>query len=359
VRLERLIEETNDLRRTQRGHSQSESHINLMLRGMENQLTEWEATIATTTPSLATAPSIRIATLFARIFLSGAPLLKLPSVKLPTLDAASSFRADPARLLSVVPHLHKLYEYFLTLAPGDINAFIGIEWGALILSVILGFRMSFPLVVCPEWDDGAAREVLGFKGYLERLCRMWGEDGEGVRLMPVTGEGAGVGGAGGGAGGQRRSMDVLSASKIVLEVVKRKFGRRVAKLEGERVRAGREKEREQHQQQEEQQQRESMLAGMPPHPHPHIGVGLHDSAVSGCPMMDGSLEPYYPYWDETFTNNMVANAFAAAEGRGEGEGPTQMPGGGGIGDGIGVQNDLWAAMTMGWASQSGANVGNL
>ena len=156
-------------------------------------------------------------------------------------------------------------------------------------------------------------------------------------------------------------MDVLSASKIVLEVVKRKFGRRVAKLEGERARARREKEMEQQQQQEEQQQRESMLAGMPPHPHPHphIGVGPHDSAVSGCPMMDGSLEPYYPYWDETFTNNLVANAFAAAEGHREGEGSTQMPGGGGIGDGIGVQNDLWAAMTMGWASQSGANVGNL
>lgn len=46
VRLQRLVEETNDLRRTQRGgaHSQqSEYQINLMIRGMETQLKEWEA----------------------------------------------------------------------------------------------------------------------------------------------------------------------------------------------------------------------------------------------------------------------------------------------------------------------------
>lgn len=42
VRLQRIVEETNDMRQKGRGHSQSESQIDLMLRGMEAQLVEWE-----------------------------------------------------------------------------------------------------------------------------------------------------------------------------------------------------------------------------------------------------------------------------------------------------------------------------
>lgn len=45
VRLQRIVEETNDMRRNQRGHSQSESQIDLMLKGMEAQLSEWETNL--------------------------------------------------------------------------------------------------------------------------------------------------------------------------------------------------------------------------------------------------------------------------------------------------------------------------
>jgi hypothetical protein len=42
VRLQRFVEEANTLCRIQRGHSQSEYQISLMIRGMETELAEYE-----------------------------------------------------------------------------------------------------------------------------------------------------------------------------------------------------------------------------------------------------------------------------------------------------------------------------
>ncbi|KAK4239154.1 hypothetical protein C8A03DRAFT_14436 [Achaetomium macrosporum] len=321
VRIERLIEETNDLRRTQRGRSQSEYQISLMIRGMETQLAEWEARMG---PEMAlSTPSLRIAVLFTRVFLSGAPLLKLPSPKLAG-QQPESFRPDPHRLVAVIPAIHEIYEYFLTLKPADVNSFIGIEWGALILSVILGFRMSFPLALCQDWDDRAARELIKFGEYMDRLCQMGGEgyDVEEIKAS-LTPSAPPSSGAGAGLGRGRRTMDVLSASKIVLDMVRKKFLKRVAKL-----------------QQRRQQAMEATLvaaAAAPPHPVPP-----HDPAVGECPMMDGSLEPYYPYWNETFTSNLVAGGISAIEAHGAGQAEMDIAG-------VGVPNDLWTAMTTGWA----------
>ncbi|KAK3298581.1 uncharacterized protein B0H64DRAFT_371048 [Chaetomium fimeti] len=365
ARLERLVEETNELRRTQRGRSQSEYQIGLMLRGMETQLTEWEARM---TPPVASTPSIRLAVLFTRVFLSGAPLLKLPSVKLgPALDGTAAFRADPARLIAVVPALHALYDFLLGLAPRDFNAFIGVEWGALILAIILGFRMSFPLLVCPEWDDRAARGLVRFEEYIGRFCRLGGgeDGGEVVAAMAVPAPAAAAAPAAppaaagpgpGAAAGQAKSMDVLSASRIVLDMVRRKFMRRLVKLERQRREQEQQEQQQQQEQQKQQQQVEALLAAAaPPHPVPAPASGRaggavpvqHDSATNGCPMMDGSLEPYYPYWDETFNNGLAAaGAFVAAGAQGAEQGAgaaAPEPGG------VQVPDDLWTAMTMGWA----------
>ncbi|KAK4125275.1 hypothetical protein N657DRAFT_570671 [Parathielavia appendiculata] len=337
VRLERLVEETNDLRRTQRGHSQSEYQIGLMIRGMETELAEWETNM---NPDIASVSSIRIGVLFTRVFLSGAPLLKLPSVKLPPLDSSSAFRADSQRLMSVIPALHELYEYLLSLDPADVNSFVGIEWGALILSVILGFRMSFPLAVCPEWDDRAAREAVRFGEYIDRFCEMGrskdGESGAEVKASVAAANNDNVAPA---LGGQQRSMDVLTASKIVLDMVKTKFMRRVAKLEG--LAAA--------QQRQQQQHVAAMLAEAAPHPLPMQSSNAHDPAVGGCPMMDGSLEAYYKYWDETFSNNLVAASTSAATGRPGGADDTGQVGVESAG--AGLPNDLWTALTMGWAQE--------
>jgi hypothetical protein len=322
VRIERLNEEANDLRRTQRGHSQSEYQIGLMIRGMETQLAEWEARMGR--EMLSTTPSLRIAVLFTRIFLSGAPLLRLPLPKV-VGQQPEPFRPDPRRLMAVIPAVHDIYEYFLTLTPADVNSFIGIEWCALIMSIILGFRMSFPLALCPEWDDRAARELVKFEEYVDRLCKMGGEgyDVEKIKASLAPSAAPPSSGAGVGQGKSRMALDVLSASKIVLDMVRKKFLKRVARLQ-------------------QQQAMQATLAAADaaatvPHPLPP-----HGSASSGCPMMDGSLEQYYPYWDETFTNTVVAGGFTASEARGAGHADMDIAG-------VGVPNDLWTAMTSGWA----------
>jgi hypothetical protein len=318
-----------------------------MIRGMETQLSEWETHMS---PTVTSNRSIRLAILFTRVFLSGAPLLKLPSAKIaPALDGSAAFRADPARLIAVVPALHALYDFLLGLAPRDFNAFIGVEWGALILSIILGFRMSFPLLVCPEWDDRAARQVVRFEEYITRFCRLGDGGGGAAEVGAIPPPSAPVPGA---AAGQAKSMDVLSASRIVLDMVKRKFMRRLVKLEGTR-------KREKQQQQQEKEQVEALLAAAAaaaPHPMPapiaassRAGreVPVHDSATSGCPMMDGSLEPYYPYWDETFNNGLAAaGAFVPVTQGGEQAAGAAVPPEPGS---VELPDDLWTAMTMGWA----------
>ncbi len=43
VRLQRLAEETHELRKIKKGHNQNEYQIGLILKGVESQLSEWEA----------------------------------------------------------------------------------------------------------------------------------------------------------------------------------------------------------------------------------------------------------------------------------------------------------------------------
>ncbi|KAK4232379.1 hypothetical protein QBC38DRAFT_95131 [Podospora fimiseda] len=405
VRLQRLIEETNDLRRTNRGHSQSEYQIGLMIRGMETQLSEWEERM---TPEYITIPTVRLAILFTRLFLSGAPLLKLPSVKLPALDAASSFRADPVRLLSSIPTLHTSYEYFLSLSAEEINSFTGVEWGGFILSVILGFRMSFPLVVCPEWSDKTARGMIRFGDYMDRMCKMGEENNKDAagfvmsKFNAATGEKEKENDK-----SQPPTMDVLSASKVVLGVVRKKFLSRVAKVEGMSLQSP--------------SASASASASAPPPPAAPVvqqqqhsvfqmpvsvpvasptnnatrGKVQHDPSIGGCPMMDGSLEGYYPLWDEMYATTSGLNMAAGASHHhhhhhhnhqhaqhvmavSQSQSPTGMVPvtttgmdleGAGISVPMGqdqdqqqqqqnvVYDDLWAAMTMGWATQAGGMSG--
>lgn len=276
-----------------------------------------------------------MALLFTRIFITGAPLLKLPTVKPPNVDT-STFRPNPRRLMTSIPTLHAFYDYFLALPAADINTFSGFDWGGLILTVVLGYRMSFPLHNCPEWDDREARRHVRFGEYVDRLCRMGdaAEDGEDIhaRLTPAT-------------SGQK-TMDVLSASKVVLAVVRKKFQRRVNKLEQAAK--------------QQQQQSGSILQAMwaaatgiaggahqPGMDMPWQGAQQADAAASGpgCPMLDGSLEPFYPYWDETFAASHLG-----------------VPGGVGIGaasvpeqqqsTAAAYDNDVWGTIMMGWAQDN-------
>jgi len=218
----------------------------------------------------------------------------------------------------VVPTLHAILEFFLGLPAGEINAFCGADWGSLILALVVGYRLSFPLPDFPDWDDAHARRVVRFDEYLDRLCRMGdGSDSEDIR--------AGLESSQPPTAALRHSMDVLSASKVVIGVVRDKYNRRVRKLDAPPpatkgiVR--------------------TMWAAATggggssipaPVPQPPVIPGTE------CPMLDGSAEQYYPYWDETFAANHLApqGGFAGID-----EQQQQQ------------YNDLWSTISMGWGGQ--------
>ena len=171
VRLQRLIEETHDLRKTK-----ADVHTSLILKGIESQLDEWEPTIP---PDVRRQHTVHIGILTTRIFIVSAPLLKFPALKSHGQSpSAEAENPTPERLLRIVPHLHGLFEYFLALPAAEINAFSGPDWGSLILAIVVGYRISFPLPDMPEWDGTYARGVIRFSEYADRLCRMGGEAGK-------------------------------------------------------------------------------------------------------------------------------------------------------------------------------------
>ena len=220
-------------------------------------------------------------------------------------------------------------------------------------------------------------------------------------------------------------MDVLSASKVVFGVVRKKYQKRVAKIESRVPPSGPStsvlqqtsqqglgigglhhqammhdaQQQQQEQQQQQQQQQLNLMMAAATQAHPGLNLSSVtatttsmqlDASMTGCPVMDGSLDPYFPYWDEEFPADPSSNsgkhtalqlqyqaAAAAAAGitppiGGDGSGSSggYMPGegsiassgsareqqtpGGGAGAGGGAApsyEDLWAAMTVGWATQ--------
>ncbi|KAK4447489.1 hypothetical protein QBC34DRAFT_409524 [Podospora aff. communis PSN243] len=336
ARLQRLVEEANELRKSKSkkgastsSHHQSGYQTGLVLRGMESQLSEWESKIP---PSVASQPTIRIAVLFTRLFITAAPLFRFPTIKNPGANGNEmpGYIPTQEQMLGAVPTLHGMLEFFLSLQAGEINAFCGADWGSLILAIVLGYRLSFPLPQHPDWDDAVARRAVGFGAYLDRLCKMGdGSDSDEILqgMQPASSSAAAA------TAKLRHNMDVLSASKVVIGVVRDKFQKRIRKLAGPPppvaappVTGG------------IIQNLWAAATGSGKTAEPVPMPASHPPVMPGteCPMLDGSVEPYYPYWDETFAANHLA------QGSFGGGGEQQQQ----------AYNDLWSTISMGWAQES-------
>lgn len=243
----------------------------------------------------------------------------MPKTKRPSIqtagDTTATFAAEPARLVAVIPDLRAYFDWLLTLPASELNSFSSAEWARFILIVILAFRLSFPIPDCPEWDDGWAREEIRFGEYLKRFENMGDEP-------------AGSG-----------SMDVLSASKVVLGVVRKKWEKRASRMrtreKRKRVEVG-------------VPAQQGLVADMPLHSEmdANLDVGMDpmllDKTMQGCPMMDGSLESYYPLWDESFASTGLGPFDTM---------PVDHPGTAAGGPPIPANEyiDIWGTMTAGWA----------
>lgn len=252
---------------------------------------------------------VYIASLFTEILLHGYTLLRFPYYNAQKQAQLSQDAfVEPSRLWDCAKSLRIWYDYVSSLPASEFAKFSAIDWGHFVGMVILGLRLSFPLPNdCPAWNHAAAREVVGLGSFLDNFTY----NGSGAAdLTPASSKSS-------------SGTDVLSASKVVLGVVKRKYEKRLAALE------------------------KAALA-QPPHPVP----ADTDSGIRKCPMFDGSLDPFIQTWDDTFLDpsSLVYTSFMSS-------GLAGVPGSGSSSDTQPVvYHDLWATMTMGWGQDHSADI---
>lgn len=262
-----------------------------------------------------------MATLVTEIVLYGSPLLQYPYEKAQRRDQSSpTAQADPNRLLSCASLLRTWYDSLLALPASEFAHFPGATWGHIVASIILGLRLSFPIPNgCPGWDHGAARQILDFGTFVAQFSGAAAVDGSdgAADLAPASSSGSRKGST---------ATDVLSASKVVIGMVRRKYDQRLAALE-------------------------RAEAPQPP-PHPMLPPGTEDKSMYKCPMLDGSMDQYIQDWDARIFDptgyvDPTQGAFGWETGS---EGATAT------GAQPLVFHDLWATMTMGWSQDGSDNM---
>ncbi|KAJ4132889.1 hypothetical protein NW754_015702 [Fusarium falciforme] len=198
--LARLASSTNTANKSIRdNNTQSAQQVQLLLLGLEAQHRELKEAML---PHIARSAPVRLADLFFNVFLQGGAVFYLTRKIAP-----SGFVHPPAsRLRSCVTNLRALFDYLTDLGQSGFMSFTSVDWTKFILSVILAVRLSFPMSEVKDWDHAWAREELRFEAFLETMC-------DGADLTPVS-----------------TRVDVLSAGRVVLRVLKEKYDRRVAML---------------------------------------------------------------------------------------------------------------------------------
>jgi len=68
------------------------------------------------------------------------------------------------------------------------------------------------------------------------------------------------------------------------------------------------------------------------------------ATISGCPMLNGSVESFLPYWDETFSVSHLGQGIPA---------PLDMSQSQAQQLGLAEYPDLWATISTGWAHEDG------
>lgn len=259
----------------------------LMMLGLEAQLREWKSQVPA---YVSGSRQVVVGDLFTEIFVYCAPLLRFA----PSNASGDMLAPDPDKVRLAVPLLRRYYKEVVKM---DLGRFSAPDWARLIISVILGTRLSFPIKEFP-WDDSRAREELQLDKYLHTLCA-------GAEVQCPDGQSNPV------------NIDIGTASRRMFDVVQKKYLDRLEKR------------------------------------------GSFDDGVRvTCPVLDGSLDEYLHMWDgesvgDIVTGNAGDGLLVAAE-------PGLDPGTWSVKSGSGpesrdggveapVYDDLWTTMTLTWA----------
>lgn len=272
----------------------------LVMLGLEAQLREWKAQVPA---HVSGSREVVLGGSFTEIFVYCAPLLKFP----PPVTHGETLAPDPDKVRLAVPLLRSYYD---EVVKADLSGFSALDWGRLIISVILGMRLSFPIKgFC--WDSSRARAELRFDEFLGALC-------DGV--------------AGGECADDRnkrdRGMDIGTASRLMFDVVRKKYNDGL-----------------------ERQARSE------------------EAARITCPVLDGSLDEYLRTWGGESVGNIATGDSVNSSLYHTGLGFVPEFWAGELGSGLGpeaeaedagpqVYDDLWATMTTSWPESEVDNLGS-
>ncbi|KAI1408532.1 hypothetical protein F5Y13DRAFT_107487 [Hypoxylon sp. FL1857] len=304
VRLQYISNEFEELHRGYKKpvtSEQNEHHRKFIRLGLETQLRDFQSKIP---GHLSTTPSILMASLATDASILAAPLMQTLR---PRADDTANPLIDASRLQAATYMARAFFDYVTSLPAEQIGYFCHADLGRLILTIILAYRLSFPLPMCPGYDYAQGRKVMDFGAVLDKLSVIDDDDDASSKT----------------GGGSTKKVNVVIAFKVVLRSLKAKFDKKSAELE-------------------------AAAAAAENHRRTHT-----------CPMLDGSLDQYLPLWEGQQGNMNFASSSYATPSLNESTLSAAMNNPAlsfGAGSGAAaaypkpaVFHDLWATMTMGWA----------
>ncbi|KAI0138080.1 hypothetical protein F4776DRAFT_77006 [Hypoxylon sp. NC0597] len=321
VRLQYILNEFEVLHRSYKKSSdgdQNEHQRKFIRLGLETQLRDFQSRIPV---HLSSTPSILMASLAIDAYILAAPLMQTLR---PRFDDTANSILDATKLQAATYAVRAFFDYTTSLPAEQIGYFCSADIARLILTIILAYRLSFPLPACPGYDCIQGRKVMDFGAILTKLSSI-DDDAESSPRDDETASNKA-------AGGSSKKINVVTAFKVVLGSLKAKFEKKSADLEA--------------------------------------AVEENGRRAHSCPMLDGSLDQYIPLWEGQQGNmNFTGSPHTASSQSGSGSGnyllgaPTNsmLPSGAGSGTATGYAkpamfHDLWATMTMGWATDMGVDV---
>ncbi|KAI1140797.1 hypothetical protein F5Y05DRAFT_402882 [Hypoxylon sp. FL0543] len=314
VRLQYILNEYEELHRSYKKPdtgSPNEHQRKFVQLGLETQLRDFQSKIS---GHISTTPCILMASLAADAYILAAPVMQTFR---PRADDCVNPLIDASKLLAATYTVRAFFDYVTSLSAEQIGYFCGGDIGRLILTIILAYRLSFPLQVCPSYDYTQGRKIIEFDAVLTKLSAIENGGEDGIEKDDDA--------SGKAAGRTSKKVNVVTAFKVVLGSLKSKYDKKSADLEA--------------------------------------AAQEHSKKMHGCPMLDGSLDQYLPLWEGNmnFTNSSYATPSLN-------ESSLPIP----MNDQVlnsGVQSertpgsskpavfhDLWATMTMGWATDHDMNV---
>ncbi|UKZ84033.1 hypothetical protein TrVFT333_011849 [Trichoderma virens FT-333] len=243
---------TEALRAINDDNSHTHQQSRLVLLGLEAQLRDIESLIP---PHIASTPVVYMQNLFVHLSMQDGALLRLPRLSPHLIKGRPPLPPEASQLYASVDTIQKLLNYILSLDEATMARFSTADWCRFISGIILAIRLSLAIPECPDFDTS--------------WCG--------------------------------KKIDVLSAMRTVMRIVKDKYTQRLFILE-----------------------------------HGH---GMTAPKLSlGCPMLDGSMDKQFQLWQSVVDAEIpttalpggdIATAFSADDDM--------------------ILQDLWAT-TAGWAN---------